>query len=64
MIRYNEWMIKKIIAKVCCFFVGHEFTCNHQKGIAVTEEQLKAGVKGFFDYATMYCDRCGKVFKR
>lgn len=57
-------MIRKILRRIQCFFIGHEYTCDAAKGIAATEEQLQAGVDGFFDYATMYCDRCEKVFKR
>jgi len=57
-------MIKQILRRIQCFFVGHVYTCDAAKGITATEEQLKAGIDGFLDYANMYCDRCDKVFKR
>ena len=63
-LRYNASMIKKILRRIRCFFLGHIYTCDAMEGIAATEEQLKDGLDGFFDYATMYCGHCGKVFKR
>lgn len=45
----------------CKVMKFHKWTCNHEKGIPPTDEQLNNGVGGFYDYATMYCDRCGKI---
>ncbi len=39
----------------------HEWTSNVEKGILATPEQLDGGMKGFAEYATMYCNRCGHV---
>lgn len=44
-----------------CWLSGHKWTSAAQKGIAPTVEQVNGGMSGFKDYATMYCDRCGKV---
>ena len=43
-----------------CFF-SHEWTSSAQEGKQPTAKQLHNGVDGFWDYATMYCKRCGHV---
>jgi hypothetical protein len=44
----------------CKIMDSHEWTSNAQQGIPPTPEQLKS-VAGFWDYATMYCKRCGHI---
>jgi hypothetical protein len=56
-------MIKKILNWFLCLW-DHDWTCAHDEGIPVTKEQIAARVDGFFDYAKMYCKRCGHVSKR
>ncbi len=34
-----------------------------EQGIKPTKAQLDGGIAGFFDYARMYCKRCGYVYK-
>lgn len=55
----------KLIRKLfnCYMFGWHEWTCNADKGIPATKEQIHGGLKGFNDYAKMYCGICGKVSK-
>ncbi len=51
--------IKKIF---CCWMLqSHDWTAQSLKGIPPTDAQIKGGISGFWDYAKMYCDRCGKV---
>lgn len=47
----------------CYLFKWHDWTCAAAENIPPTEAQLKGGVEGFWDYATMYCKRCGKRYK-
>ena len=41
----------------------HDWTSKAQQGIKPTEEELSRGLAGFDSYATMYCARCGEVYK-
>lgn len=45
----------------CWFWKFHDWTCKAAEGIPPTPEQLAGGIDGFYDYATMYCKRCGRV---
>ncbi len=54
---------KNILSRIHCFFTWHDWTCAAAQGIKPTQKQLDDGVDGFFDYATMYCARCGYVYK-
>lgn len=45
----------------CKIWRFHEWTCDAAEGIKPTPEQVAGGVDGFYDYAKMYCKRCGKV---
>lgn len=47
----------------CWFWQNHDWTCAAEQGIEPTPKQLADGVAGFYDYATMYCKRCGTVSK-
>ena len=51
------------LAKVyhCYLWRWHDWTCDAAEGIPATPEQLATGIEGFYDYAKMYCKRCGKV---
>lgn len=46
-----------------CWAFGHNWTSAADEGIKPTEAQLKGGVGGFMNYATMYCKDCPKVYK-
>jgi hypothetical protein len=41
----------------------HKWTCAAEKGIKPTQEQLNSGLLGFYEYAKMYCERCGHVYE-
>ena len=47
----------------CKIWKFHKWTSAAQKGIPPTIEQIKNGIQGFYDYATMYCERCGHISK-
>jgi hypothetical protein len=57
----NYSKIKAGVVKfwVCWFFGNHDWTCDASEGIAPTYEQTHNGMRGFLDYAKMYCKRCG-----
>jgi hypothetical protein len=46
----------------CKIFGLHTWTCKAEEGINPTNQQLKS-MKGFADYAKMYCKHCGKESK-
>lgn len=50
-------MIKWIWQKLCC----HDWTSAAMQDKSPTKKQIDDGVDGFWDYATMYCSKCGKV---
>lgn len=52
--------MKKLWHWFLCLIGEHDWTCARSEGIAPTLKQLDS-VAGFFDYAKMYCSRCGKV---
>lgn len=52
--------MKSLITKLKCCLLGHKWTANVEKKIPPTDKQLRSGIEGFWDYARMYCDRCGK----
>lgn len=52
--------MKKLLIKFKCWYRGHYWVSAATKGIPPTPEQVKS-VEGFKEYATMYCDRCGKI---
>ena len=45
---------------LCNIMGDHDWTCAKEEGIDPTPLQLKMGARGFADYATTYCKRCGK----
>jgi hypothetical protein len=51
--RFLRWL--------ACFMGNHDWTCAAAEGLKPTQAQLDAGIEGFYDYATMYCKRCGRV---
>jgi hypothetical protein len=53
-------MFQAIRIWFACWFAGHDWTCKAAEDIPPTESQLKHGVSGFYDYAKMYCKRCGR----
>lgn len=55
-------MIKKFFQWLSCLTGDHDWTCAAEQGIKATPEQLK-DIDGFWDYATMYCNRCGHQYK-
>lgn len=54
--------MKLIFQRLRCLF-GHDYTCAVEEGVEATTEQLKGGIEGFYDYAKMYCRKCGYVYK-
>lgn len=57
--------IKKELAKVfvCRVMRSHAWTSAAEQGIPPTPAQMADGMVGFWDYATMYCARCGHVYE-
>lgn len=53
--------MKKLIRVLLCLIGDHEWTCAAAQGIKPTAEQVKAGIAGFHEYATMYCKHCRHV---
>ena len=47
----------------CQCKIGHDYTCAVEEGLDPTTTQLNDLPKGFFDYAKMYCKRCGYVYQ-
>ncbi|MCK5601804.1 hypothetical protein KAR91_08050 [Candidatus Pacearchaeota archaeon] len=54
-------MIGNLLRKILCSLSSHDWTSAVQQGIPPTQQQIDAGVDGYYDYATMYCRRCGYV---
>jgi hypothetical protein len=52
--------IKRLIS--CKLFKYHNWTSNYNEDIPPTEDQL-GSIKGFWDYAKMYCKDCGAESK-
>lgn len=52
--------IKKLI--LCRILMQHDWTCAASENIPPTEAQLRGGLDGFWDYAIMYCKRCGRKY--
>lgn len=42
------------------YFCNHDWTCNHVEGIPPAKHQLNT-TQGFWEYATMYCSKCGQI---
>ena len=55
--------MKIILTKIKCFFAGHDWVSLAIENIPATQGQLDRGVEGFYEYATMYCKSCGKVYR-
>ena len=56
--------LARLLERIVKFFacrIGHDWTCAAAEGVPATKEQIANGVEGFYDYATMYCRRCGHV---
>lgn len=49
--------LKRLI--LCGILGDHTWTCAAEEGQKPTKAQARAGVAGFYDYARMYCKRCG-----
>ena len=47
-----------------CLIGLHDWTYAANEGVKATQEQLDAGIDGFWDYAKMYCRGCGRVYNR
>ena len=55
--------MRKFFGWILCHVIhDHDWTCKAEQGIDPSEAEVKAGVAGFWNYATMYCKRCGKVY--
>ncbi len=53
--------MKNLWIKVQCLIMGHDWTSEAIKGNPPTKDQVDKKVDGFWDYARMYCDRCGSI---
>jgi hypothetical protein len=50
--------------KLLCFFIGHKWTSKSLRNEPVDTEAIKQDLmKSFYDYAKLYCARCGKESK-
>jgi len=38
----------------------HEWTCKAEQGIPPPKLGVR-DIRGFYEYAIMYCDKCGKI---
>ncbi|EKD89531.1 MAG: hypothetical protein ACD_33C00046G0012 [uncultured bacterium] len=65
-IRFITGVPKKIGEWISCKIGHHQYTCAANEGIQPTKEQLEGGIKGFDDYAKMYCARpgCKYIYKK
>ena len=52
---------KKLLGRLSCLAGHHRWTCAAAEGVKPTQAQLDTDIAGFYDYATMYCARCGRV---
>ena len=54
--------MKKFLLRLwwCKIWKWHKWTSAVQQGILATPEQLST-IEGFWNYAAMYCDRCGHI---
>ena len=44
-----------------CAIGDHDWTSAVNEGLKPTQKQLDDKIIGFWDYAKMYCKRCGKI---
>lgn len=51
---------RTLCRRIECWMGLHHWTCAAALGIPPTKEQLNGGVTGFWDYARMFCEDCGK----
>lgn len=56
-------VIKDILGWLACNLLGdHDWTSAVMEGQdKPTQKQIDDGIAGFYDYAKMYCKRCGTV---
>lgn len=57
----KKWFVKLWL---CWIWRFHEWTCAAAEGIPANPKQIADGIDGFYDYAKMYCKRCGKESER
>jgi len=55
--------INNVLNKIFCFFLCHDWTCRAAEGEEPTKTEIEAGISGFYQYAQMYCKRCGHIYK-
>ena len=57
------WELAQAIADwMLCKIGDHDWTCALEEGQdKPTQKQIDDGVEGFYDYAKMYCKRCGTI---
>lgn len=54
-------VLYKLIGWFLCFTGDHDWTSAANEGMKPTQKQQDDGVLGYWDYAKMYCGRCGKL---
>ena len=47
----------------CKIWKWHDWTSAAQQDKKPTPEQINNGILGFYEYAKMYCARCGHVYE-
>ncbi len=60
-VRFGNRMTK--LKQMGCGLIGHSWSSAAMQGLKPTSAQINSGIDGFFDYATMYCKRCGYASK-
>ena len=54
--------VKRLVMSVFCLVSGgHAWTSKAMEGLPPTPEQVGSGIAGFYDYAEMYCGKCGVI---
>lgn len=46
---------------LCWALDAHDWTSAAEQGLRPTQNQLSMGQPGFWEYARMYCRRCGRI---
>ena len=55
--------MKRLWNHIKCLLGDHDWTCKAAQGIKPQDHELNNGLAGFWEYATMYCSRCKKVYR-
>lgn len=53
--------IERLLSWFLCKVGDHDWTTSANEGKKPTTQQAQGGILGFWDYAKMYCKKCGKI---